>query len=79
MLFGAGCAARPVIDPGECVPDVIVQERMVEIPAELTLPQPCPDVPDEGSVRVLLDWMENCAISARMANDQLTAIRKLQD
>lgn len=60
------------------MPDVIVQERMIELPAELLLPQPCPTVPDHGDMAHLLDWMENCAISARMANDQLRAIRELQ-
>lgn len=51
---------------------------MIELPGELLMPQPCPSVPDHGDVAHLLDWMENCAISARMANDQLSAIRALQ-
>lgn len=51
---------------------------MIELPADLLTPQPCPTVPDHGDVGHLLDWMENCAISARLANDQLRAIRKLQ-
>ena len=57
---------------------MIIQERLVELPAELLLPQPCPRVPDHGDVAHLLDWVENCAISARMVNDQLRAIRELQ-
>lgn len=76
-LFGTACAVQPVVDPGPC--DVIIEEKLVELPAELLIPQPCPAVPDHGDVGHLLDWAENCAISARLANDQLGAIRELQE
>ena len=78
MLCGSGCAARPIAPPAECVPDVIIQERLIGINAELLIAHPCPSVPYRGDVAVLLDWTENCAISARMMNDQLRAIRSLQ-
>lgn len=78
-LFGSGCASRPVVLPAaECVPDIQVIERFKPLPAELLAPQPCPSVPDHGDMAHLLDWIENCAISARMANDQLQAIGALQ-
>lgn len=78
LLYGSGCAAPQVIDPVDCVPDVIVQEKLIELDPDLTTPQPCPEPPHRGNVSVLLDWAENCAISAQLANDQLKAIRELQ-
>lgn len=79
LLCGAGCAGPRVVDPGPCPTEIIVQEKLIELPADLLLPQPCPTVPDHGDVAHLLDWSENCAISARLANEQLDAIRALQE
>jgi hypothetical protein len=56
-----------------------VQEVLKPLPPDLLIPQPCPSVPRAGDLQVLLDWAENCAIAARLANDQLDAIRALQD
>lgn len=77
-LFGSGCAQHQVIPPAECVPDIRGVERLIPLDADLTQPQPCPAVPRTGSNEHLADWAENCAISARMANDQLARIRALQ-
>jgi len=56
-----------------------VQEVHKPLPAELLIAQPCPPTPRRGDVQALLDWTENCAISARLANEQIEAIRTLQD
>jgi len=77
LLFGTGCAL-PAVKTTECVPDIRVEERLVELRADLVMPQPCPEVPRGGSNEVLADWAANCASANRAANDQLTAIRKLQ-
>ena len=77
LLSGAGCAAQPLT--ADCEPEIIVQEVLKPLPPDLLIPQPCPSVPRAGDLQVLLDWAENCAIAARLANDQLDAIRALQD
>lgn len=79
LLFGAGCAAQPAIPAVDCAPDIVVQEVHKPLPAELLIAQPCPPTPRRGDVQALLDWTENCAISARLANEQIEAIRTLQD
>jgi len=60
------------------VPDVVPVERLIPLSAELLLPQTCPDVPRQGTNETLLDWAASCANAARLANDQIMQIRKLQ-
>lgn len=76
MLLPA-CASQPRTEPHfECVPDVIISEKIVDIPAELTAARHAPPVDIENNGD-LLDWAMQCGAQNRKANQQLNAIRNL--
>ena len=55
---------------------MIVSERMVDVPAELTEPQLCP-YPYFSKNGDFLDWALACQAANKQANQQLKSIREL--
>ncbi len=83
LLFGISCTPqikeRPRFSPSECVPDIEIVEKRVELGSELTENHPNPTVPTHGDNSVLLEWCLACAANNRKLNLQMDAIRELQD
>jgi len=59
------------------VPDIIVSEKIIAVPYELTTPQRC-NYPSFANNEGFLQWALDCQAQNRKANEQLNAIRNLK-
>lgn len=79
LLLGACSASPPKAGPTiECVPEVIVQEQIVPVPAELTQIWYNPVVPSRGDNAALLDWAQACAVTTHLYTEQMKKLKELK-
>ena len=82
-LFLCSCGTwqktRNIFSPNECVPEIKLVKSIIDVPDALTQRQENPPVPSHGDNSVLLEWCLACAGNTRTLNDQLDAIRELNN
>jgi hypothetical protein len=79
-VLGA-CSATQPKEPQvtECVPTIEVQKQYIPLPGDLTVIHSLPDVPSHGDNAALLDWAMACATIDRMYEQQMRALKELEN
>ena len=77
LMLGSCSNVPPIPTADECVPDIQIVAKYVPLDAWLTEPHGLPVVPSNGGNADLLEWAVSCAISNKMLNGQVKAIRVL--
>jgi len=60
------------------VPEIIVEEVMVPVPAELSHIWENPAIPSAGVNLDLLDWAQTCAVTSYLYKNQMKELRSLK-
>lgn len=78
-MHGTGCATQKKAASWiDCEPEIIIQETLIDIPADLLLVHENPSIPAHGDNAALLDWAMACAANTRKYSDQMIRLKELQ-